>query len=66
MLGGFASGLVVYWITNNTITFVQQYLIMWSHGNRPDIFGNIKAAKAARVAAKTPEPPANPPKKGKK
>jgi YidC/Oxa1 family membrane protein insertase len=66
MLGGFASGLVVYWITNNTITFVQQYLIMWSHGNRPDIFGNIKSAKAARVAAKTPEPPANPPKKGKK
>jgi len=66
MLGGFASGLVIYWITNNTITFIQQYLIMWSHGNRPDIFGNIKAAKAARVAVKAPEPPANPPKKGKK
>jgi YidC/Oxa1 family membrane protein insertase len=66
MLGGFASGLVVYWITNNTITFVQQYLIMWSHGNRPDIFGNIKAAKLAKAAAKPPEPPATPPKKGKK
>jgi YidC/Oxa1 family membrane protein insertase len=66
MLGGFASGLVVYWITNNTITFVQQYLIMWSHGNRPDIFGNIKSAKLAKVTAKPPEPPANPPKKGKK
>ena len=25
MLGGFASGLVIYWITNNTITFTQQY-----------------------------------------
>ncbi|MBC7740055.1 MAG: membrane protein insertase YidC, partial [Candidatus Saccharibacteria bacterium] len=24
MLGGFASGLVLYWITNNTITFAQQ------------------------------------------
>lgn len=44
MLGSFASGLVVYWITNNTITFVQQYLIMTSHGARPDIFGNIKAS----------------------
>ena len=44
MLGRFASGLVVYWITNNTITFAQQYIIMWSHGRRPDIFGNIKAA----------------------
>ncbi len=68
MLGGFASGLVVYWITNNTITFIQQYLIMWSHGKRPDIFGNIRSAKAARVEAKAKAapPPAAAPKKGKK
>lgn len=70
MLGGFASGLVVYWITNNTITFVQQYLIMWSHGKRPDIFDNIRSAKAARIEAKTkaatPPAPAPQPKKGKK
>ena len=67
MLGGFASGLVVYWITNNTITFMQQYLIMWSHGNRPDIFGNIRAKKAVGVAAKaTPPAPVPGPKKGKK
>lgn len=44
MLGGFASGLVVYWIANNTITFTQQYLIMRSHGYTPDVFGNIKAS----------------------
>ncbi|MFS4581143.1 membrane protein insertase YidC [Phaeobacter sp. C3_T13_0] len=43
MLGGFASGLVVYWIANNTITFTQQYLIMRSHGYKPDVFGNIKS-----------------------
>ena len=43
MLGRFASGLVVYWITNNTITFTQQYLIMRSQGYKPDVFGNIKA-----------------------
>ncbi|MDM7933182.1 membrane protein insertase YidC [Tabrizicola sp.] len=43
MLGGFASGLVVYWITNNTITFMQQYVIMRSHGHKPDLFGNIKS-----------------------
>ena len=42
MLGGFASGLVVYWIANNTITFTQQYLIMRSQGYKPDVFGNIK------------------------
>ncbi len=43
MLGTFASGLVVYWIANNTITFTQQYLIMRSQGYKPDVFGNIMA-----------------------
>ncbi|PYE83766.1 membrane protein insertase YidC [Pseudoroseicyclus aestuarii] len=43
MLGHFASGLVLYWIANNTITFVQQYLIMRSHGAKPDVFGNIRS-----------------------
>jgi YidC/Oxa1 family membrane protein insertase len=41
MLGRFASGLVIYWISSNTLTFVQQYLIMRHHGSRPDVFGNI-------------------------
>ena len=41
MLGTFASGLVIYWIANNTITFTQQYLIMRSQGYKPDVFGNI-------------------------
>ncbi len=44
MLGGFASGLVVYWIANNTITFSQQYLIMRSQGYKPDVFGNIRSS----------------------
>jgi YidC/Oxa1 family membrane protein insertase len=44
MLGGFASGLVVYWIANNTITFTQQYLIMRSQGYTPDVFGNIRSS----------------------
>lgn len=44
MLGSFASGLVIYWIANNTITFAQQYLIMRSQGYRPDVFGNILAS----------------------
>ena len=43
MLGSFASGLVIYWIANNTITFTQQYLIMRSQGYTPDVFGNIKS-----------------------
>lgn len=41
MMGGFASGLVVYWIANNMITFGQQYAIMRSQGVPPDVFGNI-------------------------
>ena len=44
MLGTFASGLVVYWIANNTITFTQQYLIMRSQGYKPDVFGNVIAS----------------------
>ncbi|WP_371171242.1 membrane protein insertase YidC [Aliiroseovarius sp. 2305UL8-7] len=41
MLGQFASGLVLYWIANNTITFVQQYSIMRKHGHKPDVLGNV-------------------------
>lgn len=41
MLGSFASGLVIYWIANNIITFTQQYIIMRSQGYKPDILGNI-------------------------
>ena len=53
MLGHFASGLVLYYITNNTITFIQQYIIMRSHGHSPDIFGNIRSSfKRGKPAAK--------------
>ncbi|MFT7254325.1 MAG: YidC/Oxa1 family membrane protein insertase [Paracoccaceae bacterium] len=44
MLGSFASGLLVYWIANNTITFTQQYTIMRTQGFKPDIFDNIKSS----------------------
>ena len=48
MLGRFASGLVVYWIANNTITFTQQYLIMRSQGFKPDVFGNIMSSFSSK------------------
>jgi len=51
MLGTFASGLVLYWITNNTITFIQQYAIMRSHGYKPDVFGNIRRSFSRKKAA---------------
>ncbi len=50
MLGSFASGLVIYWIANNIITFIQQYAIMRSHGSKPDIFGNILGDRAKKNA----------------
>lgn len=51
MLGTFASGLVIYWITNNMITFVQQYAIMRSHGFKPDVFGNIRKSFSRKKTA---------------
>ncbi|MDJ1015190.1 MAG: membrane protein insertase YidC [Paracoccaceae bacterium] len=60
MLGGFASGLVIYWIANNTITFVQQYAIMWSHGYKPDIWGNIRASAKPKAANADKAPPKKP------
>ena len=66
MLGSFASGLVIYWIANNVLTFAQQYLIMRSQGVEIDFFGNVKqsfrrkpvtaAATDAKAEEKKPEP----------
>jgi YidC/Oxa1 family membrane protein insertase len=62
MLGSFASGLVIYWIANNMITFAQQYIIMKSHGHTPDLFGNIRAAFRRKPAETAPAAtPAKPP-----
>ncbi|CAN5775485.1 membrane protein insertase YidC [soil metagenome] len=44
ILGSFASGLVIYWVANNTITFIQQYAIMRSQGVNPNVLGNITSA----------------------
>ncbi|MBD3666038.1 membrane protein insertase YidC [Sulfitobacter aestuariivivens] len=63
MLGSFASGLVVYWIANNTITFTQQYLIMRSQGYKPDLLGNITSGFKRKSKAETDS---TPPAKGKK
>jgi len=52
MLGTFASGLVIYWIANNMITFTQQYLIMRAQGIKPDVFGNIKSGLKRKKPAK--------------
>lgn len=52
MLGRFAVGLVIYWATNNTITFIQQYAIMRSQGVQVNLLGNIKSGFRNRKNAK--------------
>jgi YidC/Oxa1 family membrane protein insertase len=44
MMGTFAAGLVIYWIANNVLTFIQQYAIMRSQGVEVDFFGNVKSS----------------------
>jgi YidC/Oxa1 family membrane protein insertase len=51
MLGQFASGLVIYWVANNIITFTQQYLIMRSQGVEVDFLGNVKRSFKRRRPA---------------
>jgi len=57
MMATFSSGLIVYWIANNTITFSQQYLIMLNHGHRPNVFGNIRSGLRKKAPAPVVEKP---------
>ena len=41
MLGTFPAGLVIYWAWNNTLTIIQQSIIMRRHGAQVDLFGNV-------------------------
>ena len=42
MLGTFPSGLVLYWTINNTLTIIQQSVIMKRAGVKLELFDNIK------------------------
>ena len=42
MLGSFPVGLVIYWAWSNTLSILQQTLIMKRHGVAVDFFGNIR------------------------
>ncbi|MEM9147530.1 MAG: membrane protein insertase YidC [Pseudomonadota bacterium] len=68
MLGQFAVGLVIYWTANNTLTIIQQYLIMRSQGVDVDLLGNIRSSfkkkpvtppKETKEAKKAPAEDAN-------
>jgi len=42
MLGGFASGLVIYWAWNNLLSLIQQYYIMKKQGTEVPLVDNLK------------------------
>jgi YidC/Oxa1 family membrane protein insertase len=42
MLSSFPAGLVIYWAWNNTLSVIQQSIIMKRHGVKVELLGNIK------------------------
>ncbi len=53
MLGSFPCGLVVYWTTNNTLTIIQQSVIMKRAGVKLELFDNLRGM-FRRKPAKAP------------
>ena len=43
MLATFPAGLVIYWAWNNTLSVIQQSVIMRKHGAKIELFDNVKA-----------------------
>ncbi len=66
MLGTFPAGLVIYWTWNNTLTVLQQSLIMKRAGVKIELFGNLlKMFGRGEPAVATASAPAKaPPAKG--
>ncbi len=43
MLASFPAGLVIYWAWNNTLSVIQQAVIMRRHGVKVELFSNLKS-----------------------
>lgn len=52
MLAHFAAGLVIYWAWNNTLSVIQQSVIMKRHGVKIELFDNLKSAFKKKAKAK--------------
>ena len=48
MLATFPAGLVIYWAWNNTLSVLQQSVIMKKHGAKIELFDNVKAMFAKK------------------
>ncbi|SIR13990.1 protein translocase subunit yidC [Rhizobium sp. RU35A] len=51
MLASFPAGLVIYWAWNNTLSIIQQSLIMKRHGVKIELFDNLKGLFKRKPAA---------------
>src|SRR6195952_698540 len=50
MLASFSAGLVIYWAWNNSLSVLQQSIIMKKHGAKIELFDNIKSMFAKKNA----------------
>jgi len=57
MLAGFSAGLVIYWAWNNTLSVIQQSVIMNRHGAKIELFDNVKSLGQKLRAQFTKRPP---------
>jgi YidC/Oxa1 family membrane protein insertase len=53
MLASFSAGLVIYWAWNNTLSVIQQSVIMRRHGAKVELFDNIKDLFVKKKDSKT-------------
>ncbi len=62
MLGTFPAGLVIYWTWNNTLTILQQSLIMKKAGVKIELFDNLFKMFGRKSGSAVPAPKAPPAK----
>ncbi len=48
MLASFSAGLVIYWAWNNTLSVIQQSVIMRKHGAKIELWDNLKSMFASK------------------
>jgi YidC/Oxa1 family membrane protein insertase len=48
MLASFSAGLVIYWAWNNTLSVLQQSVIMHKNGAKIELWGNLKSTFAKK------------------
>jgi YidC/Oxa1 family membrane protein insertase len=57
MLASFSAGLVIYWAWNNSLSVLQQSVIMSRHGAKIELFDNVKSIGRKVGALFTKRPP---------